>query len=147
MIVKHYGCHTCRTMKRGRMDKKDIKSIFDSFPKTTREGLIRQKVQQHIETGDIERAKKSAKQLTDTKFIDNVKQKSKQSRKPDGHSFQSFKILKEKSDGNDNFLIYEFIDGSDGNADFDVKSSIMKVNFLLNLDRNGSHPLSSETVT
>ena len=58
-------------MKRGRMDKKDIKSIFDSFPKITREGLIRQKVQQDIETGDIERAKESAKQLTDKKFIDN----------------------------------------------------------------------------
>ena len=146
VIVKHYGCHTCRTMKRGRMDKNDIKLIFDSFPKATREGLIRQKVQQHIETGDIERAKESAKQLTDTKFIDNVKQKSKQSRRPDGHSFQAVKIQKEKFDGYDNFLIYDYNDGSDGNAEFVVKSSRLKVNFLLNLDRSGSHPLSSETV-
>ena len=31
-------------------------------------------------------------------------------------------------------------------AEFVVKSSRLKVNFLLNLDRSGSHPLSSETV-
>ena len=58
VIVKHYGCHTCRTMKRGRMDKNDINSIFYSFPKITREGLIRQKVQQHIETGTLKKPRK-----------------------------------------------------------------------------------------
>ena len=68
-------------------------------------------------------------------IMDNVKQKSKQSRRPDGHSFQAVKILKEKFDGDDNFLIYDYNDGSDGNSEFVVKSSRLKVNFLLNLKK------------
>ena len=46
----------------------------------------------------------------------------------------------------DPYLVYSFNDGSDGRPPFVLKSSKLNVKLLQNLDKEGNHRLSNETV-
>ena len=56
------------------------------------------------------------------------------------------KILKTTFEKEDPYLVYAFNDGSDGRLPFVLKSSKLKVKLLQNLDKDGNHRLSNETV-
>ena len=46
----------------------------------------------------------------------------------------------------DEYLIFDYCDGSYGGIPFVMKSSARKVELLLNLDKDGIHRLPTETV-
>ena len=52
----------------------------------------------------------------------------------------------EDTENNVQYLVYSFNDGSDGRLTLVLKSSKLKVKLLQNLDKDGSHRLSNETV-
>ena len=85
--VKHYGVHTCLVKILGQPDKEEIKEIIRSFPKITREGIVRQKISAKVQSDGFNSAVEEAKQYTNTKFIDNIKAKEKSLSQPFGHSF------------------------------------------------------------
>ena len=96
IIVKHYGIHTCPAVIKGRPEKQvqDVESMLQNFPGLTGEMLIRQTVQSRVEKGDLEGAKIVAKQLTNRKYLSNIKQKVKASRRLYGHSFNALEKLR-----------------------------------------------------
>ena len=145
VVVKHYGTHTCPIEKRGRTDKEFVANTFKDNPKITRKTFIRQQVQKELESGTFESAKNLAKTFTDTKFIENIKQKSKMDRRPDGHSFNAIRVLKEKYENQDKFLIFDYSSGDERSSLFVMKSSKLKVKLMKDLNRDGSHPLFRET--
>ena len=56
------------------------------------------------------------------------------------------KILQRTFEKEDLYLVYAFSDGSDGRIPFVLKSSKLKVKLLQNLNKDGNHRLSNETV-
>ena len=143
ITCKHHGDHSCPLEIKGRSS--DIEKTAREFPRVTREGMVRQKIQEQLGTS-YANAVSTARNLTDKKFIDNIRQREKSKRRPDGHCFEAVKILKESYDKEDPYLIFSFHDGSDDKLPFVIKSSKLKVNKLVDLDKDGSHRLSTETV-
>ena len=144
VTCKHFGTHSCPVRVDGR--KEGVEKLAKEFPRVTREGLIRQQVQNSLENGGFDKAVGTARQFSDTTYIDNVRRKVKNTRRPDGHSFNAVQILKNSFEKEDKFLIYDFNDGSDGSLPFVLKSSKRKVEVLNNLNMDGNHRLSTETV-
>ncbi|XP_066936070.1 uncharacterized protein [Clytia hemisphaerica] len=144
VTCKHHGEHTCPKEILGR--KEDINQLAEQFPRVTREALIRQQVQNYIEKGSYSDAVAEARNFTDVRYVDNLRRKSKASRRPEGHSFKAVEVLKRNFEKDDKFLIFAFNDGSDGNLPFVLKSSKRKVEILNHLNMDGTHRLSSETV-
>ena len=72
--------------------------------------------------------------------------KVKTKRRPEGHCFKAVKILKTTFEMEDLHLVSSFNDGSDGRLPFVLKSSKLKVKLLQNLDKDGNHRLSNETI-
>ena len=120
--------------------------MTEKFPRVTREALIRQQVQNSIERGSYSEAVTEARNFTDVRYIDNLRRKSKASRRPDGHSFKAVEVLQNNFEKDDKFLIFDFNDGSDGNLPFVIKSSKRKIEILDHLNIDNTHRLSSETV-
>ena len=144
VICKHTGDHTCPKQVQGR--KKDVEKLTEQFPSVTREMLIRQQVGNAVENGGFENGIAEARQYTDVRYVDSVRTKAKAKRRPDGHSFQAIKRLKESFQPSDPFLIYDFDDGTDNSRPYVIKSSRRKVELLSNLNMDGSHRLATETV-
>ena len=67
-------------------------------------------------------------------------------RRPDIHSFKDVDVIRNNFVSEDEYLIFDYCDGSDGGIPFVMKSSARKVELLLNLDKNGIHSLSTEAV-
>jgi len=103
-------------------------------------------VGEFVEKGNMEAAAAEAAKYTDTKYIENLKSIEKRARRPDGHSFKAVEVLKSKYQNQDKYLIYKLNDGSDGSIPFVLKSSLKKVEMMKNLDKDGTHPLSTETI-
>ena len=144
VTCKHHGEHTCPKEILGR--KENIDKLAEKFPRVTREALIRQQVQNSIERGSYSDAVTEARNFTDVRYIDNLRRKSKASRRPDGHSFKAVEVLQNNFEKDDKFLIFDFNDGSDGNLPFVIKSSKRKIEILDHLNMDNTHRLSSETV-
>ena len=102
-------------------------------------------MQQQLEQSSFSAAITPAKNYTDKTCIDNIKRKKTKGR-PDGHCFKAVKILKITFEKKDPYLVYSFNDGSDERLPFILKSGKLKVKFLQNLDIDGNHRLSNETV-
>ena len=83
---------------------------------------------------------------TDTVFIDNVRKSVLSSRRPDGHSFKAVDLIRNNFVSEDEYLIFDYCDGSDRSIPFVMKSSAWKVELLLNIDKAGIHRLSTEAV-
>ena len=81
-----------------------------------------------------------------TAFIDNVRKRVLSCRRPDIHSFKDVDVIRNNFVFEDEYLIFDYCDGSDGGIPFVMKSSARKVELLLNLDKNGIHRLSTEAV-
>ena len=81
----------------------------------------------------------------DTAFIDNVRKSVLSSRRPDGHSFKAVDLIRNNFVSEDEYLIFDYCDGSDRSIPF-VKSSAWKVELLLNIDKAGIYCLSTEGV-
>ena len=79
---KHYGSHTCPSKNIQQVDCSDIKKIAKGFPKLTKEGFIRQKIQNCLEEKSYKSAVEKARTLTNTKSIDNIKKGMKRMRRP-----------------------------------------------------------------
>ena len=147
ITVKHYGEHACPQVSvSGRPDKEKIESLIATVPKITCESIVRQIVGNHIEKGDFNAAVEEAKSYTDTKYIENIKSKMRSASRPYGHSFDAVSRIKESRDLQDKFLVYKIDDGSDTNIPYVMKSSRRKVQTMLNMDKEGNHPLASECV-
>ena len=119
---------------------------FQSYLKISRESFIRQSIGSFAEKGDLANGLREARDLADTKFINNLKSKEKMSRRPHGQSFEAVAVVKKKDESQDKYLIYKMDDGSETNEPFVFKSSKRKAKILRNLDKDGVHPLASETV-
>ena len=117
------------------------------FPKQTREMMIRSEIQKLLESPNASNrdAVKLAGDFTDTKFIENQKQKATKERRPHGESFEAIKVFQEKFVHDDPFLCFEFDDDMDG-LPLVVKSSRRKVEILTLLDCDESHRLSNAVV-
>ena len=144
VTCKHYGDHSCPTKINGR--KRGIEELSEQFPRVTREGLIRQQVQHTLENGSYSDAVNEARSYSDVNYINNVRRKSSPERRPDGHSFVAIERLKKQFDKSDKFLIFNYNDGADNSMPYLIKSSERKVNCMINLNKEGSQRLSSETV-
>ena len=81
-----------------------------------------------------------------TVFLDSVRKRVLSSRRPDGHSFKAVDVIRNNFVSEDEYLIFDYCDGSDGGILFVMKSSARKVELLLNLDKDGIHRLSIESV-
>ena len=81
-----------------------------------------------------------------TVFLDSVRKRVLSSRRPDGHSFKAVDVIRNNFVSEDEYLIFDYCDGSDGEILFVMKSSARKVELLLNLDKDGIHRLSIESV-
>ena len=130
----------------GCVKKAELKSISEKFPKLTREAIIRQKVQSTLEKASYSDAVEVSQMYTDTIFIDNVRKRVLCSRRPDGHSFKAVDVITNNFVSEDEYLIFDYCDGSDGGIPFVMKSSARKVELLLILDKDGIHRLSTEAV-
>ena len=126
------------------MDKHSIESVNNKYPKLTRESIVRQEVQSLLEKKNYKIAVELLQKYTDTGYIDNIRKRTLVSRRPEGHSFKTVKILKDKFDTEDKYLIFEFSDGSDGRGSYVINSIKKKVELIVNLDKDGSHWLSTE---
>ena len=73
VTCKHYGSHTCPSKNKQQIDCSEIKEIAKGFPKLTREGFIRQKIQNCLEEKSYKSAVGTTRTLTNTKSIDNIK--------------------------------------------------------------------------
>ena len=144
VTCKHFGIHSCPRYVDGR--KEGVEKLAQEFPRVTRESLIRQQVQNSLEIGGFSKAIDTAKQFTDTTYIDNVRRKFKNIRRPDGHSFKAVQILQKSFEKEAKFLIFDYNDGSEGSPAFVLKSSKRKVEVLNNLNMDGNHHLAGETV-
>ena len=60
----------------------------------------------------MEKGLTEARDLIDTKLINNLKSKGKMSRRPYSHSFEAVAVLKKKYESQDKYLIYKMDDGS-----------------------------------
>ena len=82
--------------------------------------------------------------MTDKTFIDNIRRKEKSRRRPDGHCFEAVKLIQKIYEQEDRFLLYLY--SNSATLPYVIKSSRLKLQFLQNLDMNGNHRLSKETV-
>ena len=142
ITCKHYGTHSCLLEQKDR--NKDAEDIVRSFPRVMRESFIIQKVQQELEENYFYDAVKTAKSLTDKKFIANVRRKEKSRRRPDGHCFEAVKLLQKTYEQDDRFLLYSY--SNSAILPYVIKSSGLKLQLLQNIDMDGNHRLSKETV-
>ena len=99
---------------KNNIGKGAIKDFFKRRENQRRGGGI----ESFVEKGDLANGLKEARNLTDTKFIDNLKSKEKTSRRPHGRSFEAIAILKKRYESQDKYLIYEMDDGSKTNELF-----------------------------
>ena len=60
----------------------------------------------------MEKGLTEARDLINTKLINNLKSKRKMNRRPQGHSFEAVAVLNKKYDSQDKYLIYKMDDGS-----------------------------------
>ena len=95
VTCKHYGSHTCPSNNIQQIDCSVIKEIAKGLPKLTREGFIRQKIQNCLEEKSYKSAVGTARILKNTNSIDNIKKRVKKMRRPDGHSFEAIRIIQE----------------------------------------------------
>ena len=146
ITCKHYGTHTCGVELEGRVKKDELRSINQNFPKLTHEAIIRQKVQRTSEKVSYSDAVEASQMYTDTVFIDNIRKRVLSSRRPEGHCFKGVDVIRNNFVSEDEYLIFDYCDGSDGGITFVMKSSASKVELLLNLDKDGIHCLSTEAV-
>ena len=77
VTCKHYGSHTCPSNNIQQIDCSEIKEVAKGFLKLTREGSIRQKIQNCLEGKSYRSAVETARTLTNTKSIDNIKKRVK----------------------------------------------------------------------
>ena len=99
-----------------------------------------------LEKGSYSDAVEASKMYTDTVFIDNVRKRVLSSRRPDGHSFKAVDVIRNNFVSEDEYLIFDYCDGSYGGIPFVMKSSARNFELLLNLDKDGIHHLSTEAV-
>ena len=142
ITCKHYGMHSCLLERKGR--NKNAEEIARSFLLVTRESFIRQKVQQELEEHSFRDAVETAKSLTDKTFIDNIRRKEKSRRRPDGHCFETVKLLQKTYEQEARFLLYLY--SNSATLPYVIKSSRLKLQLHQNLDMDGNHRLSKETV-
>ena len=83
------------------------KNLAQEFPRVTKESLIQKQVQNSLESGGFSKVVDTAKQFTDTTYIDNVRQKFKNIRLSDGHSFKAAQVLQRSFEYGDKFLIFD----------------------------------------
>ena len=107
VTCKHYGSHTCPSKNIQQTDCSEIKEVAKGLPKLTREGFIRQEIQNCLAEKSYKSAVETARTLTNTKSIDNNKKRVKKMRRPDGHSFEAIRILQESFNKEDMYLIYQ----------------------------------------
>ena len=144
ITAKHYGTHPYPIEGKGR--SKDVSKIAREFPRLTWESIVRQKVQRQLEQSSFPAAVTTAKNYIGKTYIDIIKRKQKTKRKPDGNCFKAVKIPKTTFEKEDPHSVYSFKNGSDGRLPFVLKSSKLKVKLLQNLDKDGNHRFSNETV-
>ena len=77
LTSKHYGSHTCPSKNMQQINFSVIKEVAKGFAKLTREGFIRQKIQNCLEEKLYKSAVETARTLTNTKSIDNIKNRVK----------------------------------------------------------------------
>ena len=88
---------------------------------------------------------KVAEQFSDVHAIKNVKKSATKQKRPNGHSFEAVSVLKKKTDLKDAFLIYKANDGSlNEQPSYVFKSSKLRANMAINMDRTEDHVLSKE---
>ena len=145
--IYHHGDHSCVAIVKGRPNDESLKKKFEDNPRISRETLIRQSVQTALEINGYKSAVDVAKQFTDTTFVDNAKKQLKWKSRPEGsHSFAAVQMVYDAYKSEDKFLVYDYNDGANGAVPFIMKSSKLKVELMIKLDKDGSHPLSGETV-
>ena len=147
ITCKHYGTHT---ELKGRVKKDELKSISEKFPKLTHEAIILQKVQSTLEKVSYSDEVEASQMYTDTVSIDNVRKRVLFSSRPDGHCFKAVDVIRNNFASEDEYLIFDYFDGSDGGIRFVMKSSARKIELLLNLSycyhKDGIHCLSTGAV-
>ena len=77
VTYKHYGSHTCSSKNIQQIDCSEIKEVAKGFPKLTRGGFIQQKIQNCLEEKFYKSGVETARTLTNTKSIDNIKKRVK----------------------------------------------------------------------
>ena len=82
--------------------------------------------------------------MADKIFIDSVRRKEKSCRRPEGHCFEAVKLLQKPHEQEDRFLLYLY--SNSATLAYVIKSSSLKLQLLQNLDMDGNHGLSKETV-
>ena len=92
-------------------------------------------MQSTLEKGRYSDGLEASQMYTDTAFIDSVRKRKLFSRRPDGHSFKAVDVIRNNFVSEDEYLIFDYCDGSDGGIPFVMKSSARKVELLLNLDK------------
>ena len=104
-------------------------------------------MQSTLEKGSYSDAVEASQMYTNTVFIDNVRKRVLSSRRPDGHSFRAVYVIRNNFVSENEYLIFDYCDGSDAGIAFVMKSSARKVKLSLNLDKDGIHRLSTEAVS
>ena len=103
-------------------------------------------MQSTIEQGSYSDTVEACQMYTDTVIIDNVRKRAFSSRRADGLSFKAVDAFRNNFVSEDEYLILDYCEGSDGGIPFVMKSSARKVELLLNLDKDDIHRLSAEAI-
>ena len=103
-------------------------------------------MQSTLEQGSYSDAVEASQMYTDTVIIDNVRKRAFSSRRADGLIFKAVDAFRNNFVSEDEYLIFDYCEGSDGGIPFVMKSSARKVELLLNLDKDDIHRLSAEAI-
>ena len=71
-------------------------------------------MQRTLEKGRYSGGLEASQMYTDTAFIDSVRKRKLFSRRPDGHSFKAVDVIRNNFVSEDEYLIFDYCDGSDG---------------------------------
>ena len=147
LYVYHHGDHTCPCVPATNRATEDIhRKIIenpDATPAQIQSSLILSKMREGCAWSEVEQA---AVSLSDKKWISNKKQEIKKNNEPFGHDFEAVAHFKLYTDVRDPYYLYELKYGGDKNdkTSFVFKTSKLKVQFALNMDRAGEHILGKE---
>ncbi|XP_028408652.1 uncharacterized protein LOC114531204 [Dendronephthya gigantea] len=147
--VYHCGKHTCPTTNVEFKDgvKEEVSRQLHENPNLTpsqiQSNLIISKMKQGADWDTVE---KTASAVTDKKSISNEKQKVKASNEPHGHNYEAVAHFKQYADKRDPFYVYSINDrrGNPNKPSLVFKSSTLKAQFALKMDRTKDNALSEE---
>ena len=145
LTVMYRGKHTC-VAKQRKISRKMLAKAIEAHPGIPPSKLVVNEMSGLLSenTVDWEKVEGLANQYADMKRVHNVKAEIMDEENAHGHSFDTVCHLKQEADKKDKYLIYKINNHNmnNGKPSYVFKSSQAMAEIALEMDHNGSSPLS-----